>query len=87
MTLILHITIILSWILLIYLPLCAAYFAFGIAFAKNPETIWRKPFLGIHQFSTKIGSLIWMAQLAAFGIAFYQYNAWLRFGICPFIEL
>jgi hypothetical protein len=87
MALMCNIVVILTWIMLIYFPLSAAYFALGIAFADNSESIWRKPFFGIRRCSTKAGSLIWLCQLIGFGIVLCEYGKWLHYGVCPFIAL
>jgi hypothetical protein len=81
-----YIAVVLQWITLIYLPLCVAYFAIGMVVANNSETIWRRPLLGFHSFSTKTGSLIWLAQLIASGIVFYEFGLWYRDVINPFIS-
>jgi hypothetical protein len=85
MELIYQIVVVINWIALIYLPLCLVYFAFGIALSEHPERIWRNPLLGIHSFSLKTASLIWMIQLVGAGIIFFEYGKWLRYDICPFL--
>ena len=84
---ILYIVIVLSWVVLIYIPLiCFAGLVLCLV-TEDATSVMHNPYFGLIKVSKNRGILVWSMRLIFLGAIFACYCEWYRNGISPFIPL